>query len=145
MIDSMTNSLARTLMLIMTIISGLALLTTGCAQDNGPTRYDISGSVTLDEKPLQHGSIIFTPDTDKGNSGPQGVAKIENGQYNTANQGRGTVGGPHTVDIMVEDPNFKPEDAELSGEPHTKHRTEVDLPKENTIHNFNIDSSETNE
>jgi len=78
----------------------IAVAITGCGSaTDGPKRFDVSGNVTFDGKPVEYGSIIFTPDTTKQNSGPQGMAKIRDGKYDTSNEGRGVVGGPHHVII----------------------------------------------
>lgn len=67
----------------------------GC-KDSGPPRYRISGAVTLDGKPIPYGEIIFTPDGSKKNGGPQGIAEIRDGYYDTAfaAQAKGIAGGP---------------------------------------------------
>ena len=68
----------------------------GCS-DPGPQRFRISGNVTFDNQPIQHGDILFTPDGAKENSGPQGIAQIRNGKFDTgAVDGKGIAGG-HTV------------------------------------------------
>ena len=44
--------------------------------------------------------IVFTPDTSAGNSGPQGVATIKDGKYDTAApEGRGLAGGPTLIRV----------------------------------------------
>ncbi|MCR9119920.1 MAG: hypothetical protein NXI22_23535, partial [bacterium] len=74
------------------LFTGVALLT-GCGE-SGPVRYQVSGKVQFQGKPVPAGSVIFTPDTAQGNSGPQGVAEIVDGAYRTSGGGLGTVGGP---------------------------------------------------
>jgi hypothetical protein len=60
----------------------------------------VAGKVTFAGKPVPAGWITFTADTTKGNSGPQGVARIRSGTYSTAGkEGKGTVGGPMVVRI----------------------------------------------
>lgn len=71
----------------------------GCGQD-GPQRFELSGKVTYRGQPVPSGSIVFEPDAAKGNDGPQGMAPIQNGMFDTARGGRGTVGGPHLVTIL---------------------------------------------
>lgn len=71
-----------------------ALLLVGCGGDDGQTRYRISGTVTLDGKAIPYGEVVFTPDSAKKNSGPQGRASIIDGKYDTsASEGYGTSGG----------------------------------------------------
>ncbi|WP_437230938.1 hypothetical protein SH661x_002223 [Planctomicrobium sp. SH661] len=81
--------------------AGLLLLLSGCAKvAEGPVRYQVSGQVTFDGQPVPHGSIIFDPDVQAGNSGPQGSAEIINGSYSTAlHRGTGVVGGPMLITV----------------------------------------------
>jgi hypothetical protein len=73
----------------------LLVASVGC-KDSGPPRYRISGAVTLDGKPIPYGEIIFTPDGTKNNAGPQGIAEIRDGRYDTAFvvPAKGIAGGP---------------------------------------------------
>ena len=65
----------------------------------GPPRYDVSGSVTYDGKPLPVGHIMFQPDTNKGNSGPATTIRIVDGEFNSQSSGTGVVAGEHRVYI----------------------------------------------
>jgi hypothetical protein len=57
--------------------------------------------VDFDGAPVPAGTIIFEPDTSRGNSGPQGAATIIDGKYDTSQQGgQGTVGGHMIVRIL---------------------------------------------
>lgn len=47
------------------------------------TRQQMSGQVTYGGKPVPFGEIYFDPDEAKGNTGPQGVGEIRNGEYVT--------------------------------------------------------------
>ena len=60
-------------------IGTVAALLVGCG-DGGLKRYRVSGDVSFQGKPVPAGSIIFTPDTAKGNAGPQGTANIIDGR-----------------------------------------------------------------
>ena len=55
-----------------------------CSSDRGPTRYRVSGEVKVAGQSVPYGEILFTPDSSKGNSGPQGIAIIQQGKYDTA-------------------------------------------------------------
>ncbi len=68
----------------------------GCGTD-GLQRFDVAGEVTFDGQPVPAGEITFEPDHTQGNEGPQGFALIRNGRYNTAEGGRGVIGGPHLL------------------------------------------------
>lgn len=66
--------------------------------DSGPQRFQISGEAKFDGKPIPFGDVVFTPDGSKGNSGPQGVALIKNGKYDTRDKdGKGIAGGPTVI------------------------------------------------
>jgi hypothetical protein len=71
----------------------------GCGE--AVDRHDISGSVTFDGKPIVFGQIDFVPDRAANNAGPPGYAEIKDGKYNTADNGRGVVNGPHEVRITA--------------------------------------------
>jgi len=108
----------------------------GCGRDEGPVRYDVSGTITFKNAPVPSGSIVFTPDTSQGNSGPQGTARIINGRYDTASGGRGTVGGPHMVHIIAT-AHERPEDAELIG-PLAEYTFAFELPQQTTKKDIEI-------
>jgi len=63
------------------LLAGLLLLGTfgGCGPGNPLGRKAISGKVTLDGQPLEHGSIAFEPMATKGGVGTGGV--IAGGSY----------------------------------------------------------------
>lgn len=114
----------------------------GCGGSNsGPQRYDVSGAATFDGKPIVAGSISFSPDTSKGNSGPGSFAQIRDGRYETT-AGMGPVGGPHVLTIMGL--------AKLPGEGapgvdvpplFSSFRLEVDLPREDTSYDIDVPAS----
>ena len=85
----------RNLLLIFTAAGAI----TGCSQQDGPTRYDVTGVVTYAGKPVPVGFVTFIPDTDKGNKGPGGGADVKDGKYDTAS-GKGMVGGPHKIQVV---------------------------------------------
>jgi hypothetical protein len=74
------------------------LFAPGCIKHQGPDRYDLSGSITFNGKPVSVGSIVFVPDVSKGNDGPGSTAEIKDGAYRTLAR-RGTIGGPHVAII----------------------------------------------
>jgi len=128
--------LVRTCLTIFSL--SLLHLTIGCQKQEGPVRYEISGTVTYDGAPVPGGSIVFTPDSQKGNNGPQGTARIVDGRYDTANYGRGTVGGPHHVHVIATDATTTQE-AELTG-PLAEHTFEIDIPLDETTQDLDIPS-----
>jgi hypothetical protein len=70
----------------------------GCNRNSGPARYDLTGRITYDGKPVPAGYILFAPDKSKGNDGPGADAEIKDGVYRTR-PGQGTVGGPHIITV----------------------------------------------
>jgi len=113
----------------------------GCGQTNdGPQRYQVSGSVTYDGKPVVAGFVTFAPDTSKGNTGPGGGAPIRNGQFRT-DAGKGIVGGPHVVRIIGYDGIKTVMEGEelVDGKPlFDPFETSIDFPKQDTTHDFVI-------
>jgi hypothetical protein len=111
------------------------VLPAGCG---GPARYDVSGKVTYDGRPLAAGVIFFDPDVTKKNDGPQGYAIIKNGTYNTsAKNGRPVVGGPYLARIDGFD--GQPGRELPLGKPlFTNFQQAVDLPHATSTRDFNI-------
>ncbi|MEX0792017.1 MAG: hypothetical protein WD045_02700 [Pirellulaceae bacterium] len=70
------------------------LLLSGCGEP-GSDREAVSGAVTLDGKPLETGSIQFTPE----GSGSTASGEIENGQYNLQRES-GLSPGSYRVQIQ---------------------------------------------
>jgi hypothetical protein len=71
----------------------------GCGSD-GPDRHRLSGEAEFDGRPIPYGDVLFTPDGAKGNKGPQGIAMIRNGKYDTAAAGgKGIAGGPTVIRV----------------------------------------------
>ena len=116
------------------------LVPAGCGSDDGPPRYDLSGTVTHNGQPVPAGYILFAPDTSEGNTGSGAQADIKDGRYQTP-PGQGTVGGPHVVTISgfdgqafqdgpVQNPSGKPLFA--------NYETRADLPKESATHGFSV-------
>ena len=59
-----------------------AIVCAGCG-DDGAARYDMTGAVTFDGKPVPKGYVRFAPDKDAGASGPGASATILDGVYKT--------------------------------------------------------------
>jgi hypothetical protein len=77
----------------------LAALVLGCGS-GGSEQFHVSGRVTFGGQAVPAGTVIFEPDAVKGNNGPQAFARIRDGTFDTARDGRGTLGGPHKVTIL---------------------------------------------
>src|SRR5262249_53060077 len=105
----------------------------------GEPRYDISGTVTYDGKPVPRGVILFTPDLAAKNDGLQGSAEIRDGAYDTGKApGKGASGGKYVVRISGFDGT--PGLSELPfGRPlFQDYEVKLDLPREKTTQNFTV-------
>ena len=84
----------------------LVLTVCGCSDSNGPTRYPVSGFVTLDDQPLKNGVIRLIPQVtimpSNGSTqapvGPGAMAEIVNGEFRFTKE-NGPVAGNHRVEI----------------------------------------------
>ena len=65
----------------------------GCRGETGPAKYTVSGTVTLDGKPLSNGDVTFSPVA--GNL-PAAAGKLQDGRYTFR-----TVAGEHRVVIRA--------------------------------------------
>ena len=123
---------------------GLWLVVAGCSADEqGPKRYQISGTVTYLDKPVPAGFMTFLPDVKQGNKGPGSGAVIKNGRFRTE-PGKGIVGGPHLVQIVGYD--GVPTVIEGVDLPEGKalfdpYETTVDFPRQDTTHNVAVPPS----
>ncbi len=112
------------------------LLFAGCAEkDDG--RYDLSGVVTIDGKPIPVGEISFEPDGKSGNKGPASFVPIKDGKYTVKGES-GVIGGKYTVTIIGFDGVAVGEASdgkELLKKPFLE---KIDLPKENSTRDFDI-------
>lgn len=72
----------------------------GCGGGDGPARFRLSGTVSVDGQPVPFGEVIISPDGSKKNSGPQGRAPIKDGKFDTAAAGgMGVGGGPSVIRV----------------------------------------------
>jgi hypothetical protein len=92
----------------------------GCS-DGGPRSYRLSGTVKLAGVPIPFGEVIITPDAVAKNSGPQGKATIQNGQFDTSSAGgMGVSGGAVVIRVNgMSGPN---------GQTICEYEFKVDLP-----------------
>ena len=106
--------------------AGVALA--GCSPA-GPDSHRLSGTVTLDGQPIPHGEILFTPDG--ANQGPQGIAEIRDGKYDTgACGGKGIAGGPTIIRVNgMSGPG---------GKTLCEYEMPIDLPRSSGTHNIDV-------
>lgn len=77
---------------------GAVMLLVGCsgAEYPGPPRYPVSGSVSLNGKPIEAGNITFRAD---GEATRSASGAIENGKYSIEEK-QGPTEGQYTVEIL---------------------------------------------
>lgn len=121
------------------LMLAVALAVPGCKGESGPPRYDLSGTVTYDGKPVPAGEVSLEPDGSRGNSGPACIAVIENGQYKTEPK-MGIVGGPYIARIAGFD-GVPVGDMTVGTSLFPTYQTEVEFPQQTTTHNFEIPAS----
>jgi hypothetical protein len=78
----------------------LVFVLAGCGEDR-PTLTPVRGQVFYRGAPLTGGTIVFTPDADRGNHGPLALAEIQpDGTYTLrTSQEAGAVPGWHRVSV----------------------------------------------
>ena len=78
----------------------LAALLAGCSRPEGELA-PVQGQVFYRGRPLPGGTIVFTPDPERGGRGPQAIAEIDaEGRYTLLTGGKkGAVPGWHLVTI----------------------------------------------
>jgi hypothetical protein len=102
----------------------------GCG-DDGPKRHRLSGAVTFDGQPIAYGDVLFTPDGAKKNTGPQGIAQIRDGKYDTgAADGKGIGGGPTVIRVT----GFSGPGGKLLCE----YEMQVDLPRDGGTYDIHV-------
>lgn len=124
----------RLVALVMVMCGAVTWL--GCGGADGPTRYELSGSVTFDGNPVPAGQIVFEPDSASGNSGVQGYAEIRDGKYDTRD-GKGVIGGPHQVRVTGFD-RFSEDESDPAKPLFPEYVITEDLPKETTTKDFDV-------
>ncbi|EAQ77181.1 hypothetical protein [Blastopirellula marina] len=123
------------------VVTILTVACVGCGvAENGPQRHQIRGNVTYDGRPLPAGKISFAPDTEQGNSGPGGYADIVDGRYDTSQDGKGVVPGPHRVRIEGYDgePSARNDFHRYGNMVFRVHRESIEIPANASEHDFAV-------
>jgi len=112
------------------LVAGLlAVSSIGCGPA-APEGNNVSGTVSFKGNPLPAGSILFSPDSSKGNSGPAVSLPIVDGQYDTKPANKRLQVGAYRVRINGFDGNADPDSELPRGLPLFKEfNTTVDLPE----------------
>jgi hypothetical protein len=80
--------------------AALLVLLAGCGPGE-PELAPVSGQVLYRGRPLAGGTVVFTPDPDRGGRGPLAVAEVgPDGRYALKTEGRpGAVAGWHRITV----------------------------------------------
>jgi hypothetical protein len=79
-------------------LTGLAAI--GCGPRDTRVRNRVTGTITYGGKPVVAGEILLIPDGEQRNTGPEGIAIIKNGRFDTrGSRAPGIDGGPMVVEV----------------------------------------------
>jgi hypothetical protein len=128
----------------LAILPGLAAAiliasVSGCGGSRGPERYEVSGKVTHGGQPIPAGEVVFEPDPDQGNTGPQSRAPITNGEYRTP-PGLGSVPGAVIIEVRGYDGQAHPESPD-GLELFRPYQCKAELPREDSEHDLDVPAS----
>ncbi|MCC9607284.1 hypothetical protein LOC68_13570 [Blastopirellula sp. JC732] len=84
------------------------LLGSGCGSSE-PPGFVAAGSVTYKGNPVPQGTILLSPDSSKGHSGPAVSSAIVNGSFDTKDAKQRLSSGAYRVRINGFDGNAKPD------------------------------------
>jgi hypothetical protein len=82
--------------------AAVLILAAGCAEQGGPKKVQLSGTVTFKGKPVPAGYVSFMPDVVAGNAqGEVRVLQIKDGKFNSAEEqdAAGIYPGPNIVRV----------------------------------------------
>src|SRR5262245_38137581 len=97
-----------------TLVSVLLLVFISCS-DSSPGRVDVWGAAKFKNQPVRAGLIVINPDLSKGNDGPQGLAEIRDGRFDTRKLDKGAPKGP--VVFLIDGFDGVPHGESPSGKP----------------------------
>ena len=124
----------------LAILLVMATVLVGCSR-SGVDRVEVSGTVTYKGEPVVAGQVLFEPDPEKANTGPQGYARIKDGKYRTLND-LGSVGGHVLVRINVCDGNASPALPFGNSIFMPPYETRIELPNQSSVQDFDIPPQE---
>ena len=121
------------------LLPALVLLLASCS-DKPSGRVDVWGTVKFKNQPVPAGLIVMNPDLSKGNDGPQGMAEIRQGRFDTRQLDKGAPSGP--VIFMIDGFDGVPQGDLTSGKPlFIGHKVQFDLPKKGSEQNIDVPDS----
>ena len=117
----------------------------GCSKSTGPNRVHVSGDISWKGTPVPSGYVTFTPDVKKGTSGPQGLAWIKDGKFDTRTEkGRPVVRGSQIASIYGYDGANPSEVHPWGSQLFSQHQQEVTIGDQESVEvTFTIPDSAT--
>lgn len=113
----------------------------GCGGDK---TLQVSGTVRFEGQPVPAGLVWIDPDVEQDFAAGQGFARIKDGHFNTAQEGRNVVEGPYLIRIQAYD--GKPEKGAPLGKPlRAEYREKVVLSAGKTSLNIDLPREEPGE
>jgi hypothetical protein len=118
-----------------------AFLVAFCSCSEKPSgRVDVWGTVQFKNQPVPAGLIVMNPDLSKGNDGPQGMAEIRNGRFDTRQLDKGAPSGP--VIFMIDGFDGVAQGESPTGKPlFLGYKVQLDLPKQPSEQNIDVPAS----
>jgi hypothetical protein len=121
-------------------VAPLLLLALASCSDRSSGRVDVWGTVQFKNRPVPSGLIIINPDLSKGNDGPQGLAEIREGRFDTRRLDKGAPSGP--VVFVIDGFDGQPQGDAPNGKPlFIGYKMQLDLPKRASEKNFDVPDS----
>ena len=121
------------------VIPVLLLALTSCS-DKPSGRVDIWGVVKYKNQPVPAGLIVINPDLSKGNDGPQGLAEIRDGRFDTRSLDKAAPSGP--VIFMIDGFDGVPQGESTNGRPlFLGYKVQLEIPKEPSEKNIDVPES----
>jgi len=95
-----TSGLRRQWSFGLVVVGLIAVTAGGCGPKDKRIRNLVAGAITHGGQPVLAGEILFLPDDSKQNSGPQGLAIIKDGRYDTkGSRAPGVDGGAMVIEV----------------------------------------------
>lgn len=121
------------------VVCALLLSLSACTKEPS-NRVDLWGTVTFKGQPVPAGLIAINPDFSKGNDGPQGVAEIRDGRFDTRQLDKGAPSG--AVILMINGFDGVPQAESPDGKPlFLSYKLSMEIPKEPTEKNIDVPES----
>jgi len=125
--------------LALFFLPALALVLSSCSSKSSG-RVDVWGTVKFKNQPVPAGLIVMNPDLSKGNDGPQGMAEIRDGRFDTRPLDKGAPSGP--VIFMIDGFDGVAHGDSPTGKPlFLGYKATLELPKQPSEQNIDIPDS----